>query len=630
MKNFKFLNVILAMFIGLIILTSASPVSFSYSNSNSKSFTYSEENSDIPDLTVPETVPNPNSKIDVFERLAREKAEGYLKVKQEDIGDTYYFTTKQGFDYIHLEGTPSEIGYRHGLLLWEKVERGMASYAYLTESRYGLTWDMCRIHGATFWPNIPSEYQREIDGIVRGCQEKNAKNPDGAVIDRNDIVAYNAMWDIWWRSSYVRSFLPFATLQPDTIHHCSAFVANGDATVNGDFVIAQSLWMPYHLSPSHGVFADVVPESGNRILMELQAGMIWSGTEFYMNGAGLIVGETTLGDAPYQWLNTPAFVRIRKAVQYASSIDEFADIMITNTNGAYCGDYLVADAKTNEVAIVELGSHEYEVWRSDNDFHGSCNYPWDPEVRAEMGEPEGWEHSCFPRYTRLEQIAEKYFGLIDNEIGKRTLGDHWDTVANEENRYHWTLCGHVENSSGYPHGSLDGKVSNRSMVLNHEIWARFGHSCGNNFIASDHAAKNPDYAFPNLRDMIAQPWTTFGFLEPITITVRDKNGDPVEGAEIAFENRADGYLAEGVTDSNGMYHHDYFQTGSYIITAREGKHRGSLHVEFNEVNSLEVVISEQTDADSNSSGAQTAIMVLCVIIIMVVLIAIANKRSKNN
>lgn len=168
------------------------------------------------------------------------------------------------------------------------------------------------------------------------------------------------------------------------------------------------------------------------------------------------------------------------------------------------------------------------------------------------------------------------------------------------------------------------------MTLNHEIWARFGHSCGNDFIASDHAAKNPDYAFSNLRDMIAQPWTTFGFLEPITIIVSDENGDPVEGAEIAFENTADGYIAEGVTDSNGMYHHPYFQTGTYNITAREGKHRGSLRVEFSEVNSIEVVISQQSDDDNISKNTQTTIMVISLIMIAVVLIAMVRKKFKKN
>ena len=154
----------------------------------------------IPPLTAPPTTPNPDHHIDVFERLEKEKAEGgYLFDRVEIAEDSYYFTTKRGFDYIHLEGSPTEIGYRHAILLSDKIERGMASYAFLTEMAYDLSWAHCRLQGASYWPYVPDEYREEIMGIVEGCQEKGTKNPDGAVIDRDDIMAYNAMWDIWWR-----------------------------------------------------------------------------------------------------------------------------------------------------------------------------------------------------------------------------------------------------------------------------------------------------------------------------------------------------------------------------------------------------------------------------------------------
>ncbi len=560
-----------------------------------------DDSDELPPLTMPPTHPNPDWDIDVFKRLEREKEEGYLQNKTEEIQDSYYHTTKRGFDFIHLEGSSEEIGYRHAVLLHEKIERGMASYAFLTEMRYHLNWDMCRAQGSSYWPYVPTEYRQEIDGLVAGCQEVGAVNPDGDVIDRNDIMAYNAMWDIWWRTAPPGNPLwwwPFGSQSTggDNIHHCSGFVATGDATEDGGFVMCQSLWMPYHLPPSHGVFADIVPNSGNRMLLELQAGMIWSGTEWYMNDQGLVVGETTLGTGPYRWGNTPAFIRIRKAVQYASNVDEFTNIMLTDSNGAYCGDYMVCDAKNNEASIVELGSYEYEVWRSNNGFHGSCNYPWDPEVREEMGEVEGWEHGCYPRYYRLGQIEDRYYGEIDIDIAKRALGDHWDTVEGKVNQCSHTLCGHVENDSGYPHGSLDGKAAERSMVLNHEIWARYGHSCGQDFLADDHAAENPDYAWDNLHDMIAQPWTTFGFLEPIEINVINREGEAVEGAQIAFENCADGYLAEGRTGPRGNYSHPYFQTGTYNITVRKGDMRGKLHVDFNSPETYTVIIAEEEKA----------------------------------
>jgi len=593
-----------------------------------------EEPDDIYPLTVPVLETNIDAHIDVFERLEKEKKDGYLADKVEDFGDNYYYTTKRSFEYIHLEGSSYDIGYNHARLLWEKIERGIDAYAYLTYYRYNMNWDLCRANGRSYWPYVPEEYRQEIDGIVAGCQEMNAKNPDGNTIDRWDIMAYNSMWDIWWRTSPPGNLLWWWPFNADTQaivempHHCSGFVSTGEVTKDGGFVVAQNLWMPYYLAPSHAVFADIVPPDGNRILMELQAGMIWSGTEWYLNSAGLIVAETTLGTGPYRWGNTPAFVRIRKAVQYGDSIASFAQIMLQDSNGAYCGDYLVGDTKNNEVGIVELGSYEYEVWKSTDGFHGSCNYPWDPDVRDEMGEVEGWDHSCYPRYVRLEQIRDKYYGQIDTEIGKRALGDHYDTVEKKVNPYSWTLEGRVENASGYPHGALDGKVTNLTMASNFEVWAKYGFPSGDNFIAADHAQKNPDYAFPNLKDIYSDKWTTFGYLEPLTVKVVDKNGDAVPGAQIAFENCADGYLAEGVTDENGIYYHPYFQTGTYNITARNGDHRGRMNVEFREMNSLEIVLNIDTSASGSRIGG-SALTGIGIVIILAVIVTYVYRQKKN-
>jgi len=86
MKSNKLLS--LYLIIILIVFSVFSPMAIA------------DEVDDIPPLTLPPTDPNPNSQIDVFERLEYEKQEGYLKDRVEIIEDSYYFTTKQGFDYI--------------------------------------------------------------------------------------------------------------------------------------------------------------------------------------------------------------------------------------------------------------------------------------------------------------------------------------------------------------------------------------------------------------------------------------------------------------------------------------------------------------------------------------------------
>ena len=51
----------------------------------------------------------------------------------------------------------------------------------------------------------------------------------------------------------------------------------------------------------------------------------------------------------------PEFIRARRALQYAGSIDEFPQIMKEGNNGGYANNWLVADRKSGEIASLELG-----------------------------------------------------------------------------------------------------------------------------------------------------------------------------------------------------------------------------------------------------------------------------------
>jgi len=563
-------------------------------------------------------------------------SKGQAEARSVTQGDNYILFEKCGFTYLHVEGSPNEIGTTHGEVLADMIERAISAYAHLTEDRYDMNWRECRLHAANFWAYVPQEQKEEIEGIAQGAATKNALNPLGSTVDWLDILTLNCMWDLWWRVDGVGKRLPFPFLGEEeenpmpfpegNIHHCSAFVATGSATADGKFVIAQNLWMPFYLSPSFAIFIDIVPETGNRILMEVTAGMIWSGTEWYLNGAGMVIGETTLGGGPYNWGNVPSFVRLRKAVQYSDSIDEFKDIMLTDTNGAYCGDYLLGDAKTNEVAILELGSSEYELARTTDGFLGSCNYPWDPEVAAEMNEIQGWDHGCYPRYVRLNQLYEQYNGKIDIEIGKKILSDHYDTVEETINPCGHTLCGHVENESGYPWGSLDGKVTNQTLAARFETWARFGHSCGQPFKVADHRKEHPEYAFDDLVDIIPGPWCTFGPLEEVEVNVVDTSGEPIGGAEILITSREDGWSYNGTTDEQGKMILKNIMHSKYYFNATKEKKIGSLVSVVTE--SGMVTITLDKNIEKNSSGMSKGSILVIIIVLAVICAAVVLVRIK--
>ena len=486
----------------------------------------------------------------------------------QDVPQGCFLSEKAGFTLIHLEGDPSVIGRNHGTLLAEKIQRGMAAYAHCSRDWFGLTWAQCRRNAVLYWPKVPAEYQQEIEGIATGAASAGVLNPDGATVDWIDVLAYNAVWDIWWRVSQPGNKFWWMPGNGESMpHHCSGFVSTGSWNADGGFVLAQSLWMPYYLPPAQAVWCDLVPRQGNRIFMQLTAGMIWSGTEYYVNSAGIVAAETTLGVGSHLWGGTASFVRIRKAVQYAGSIDEFRDIMLQDTNGAYCSDYLLADAKTNEVAVLELGGRTWALARTMDGFLPSCNYPWDPQVAAEMGEPQGAAHGCWPRWMRLEDIATQERGNISVETGKMALGDHYDVTVGCERPGSYSLCGHGENTTrGYPHGSQDAKVTNRTMASRMQVWARFGHSCGRQFLVEEQRAAHPDYAFDDLRDMIPGPWATFGAFNQLQVSVLDRNGIPIPGARVRLTDRYDGNQTN-LSLQDGRTLLPYFPAGEYLVSA---------------------------------------------------------------
>ena len=59
-------------------------------------------------------------------------------------------------------------------------------------------------------------------------------------------------------------------------------------------VIGHNNWTSYSSGERWNIVFDIVPERGNRILMDGMAGLIHSGDDFGLNSAGIIVTETTI------------------------------------------------------------------------------------------------------------------------------------------------------------------------------------------------------------------------------------------------------------------------------------------------------------------------------------------------
>src|SRR5271169_3200215 len=93
--------------------------------------------------------------------------------------------------YVHLEGSPHDIGYQHGYLLATEIADGFAAASLEMTHNSNRDWDFFRRAAREMlWPKIDPEYQVELQGIVDGLRERQVK------LDIYDIVALNAFMEL--------------------------------------------------------------------------------------------------------------------------------------------------------------------------------------------------------------------------------------------------------------------------------------------------------------------------------------------------------------------------------------------------------------------------------------------------
>ena len=437
------------------------------------------------------------------------------------LGGGYKFN-QGGWTFVHLEGSPEQVGFQHGYLLAREIEDNVGVYEVTAPNADKRPWSFFREAGQNvLWPHLDPEYQEELKGIAEGLKAQGSK------IDLWDIVALNGDLEL---SDYYLPMLnaaehkanPPAAVAPGK---CSAFIATGSATKDGKIVIAHSNWSSYADGERWTVVFDIVPASGQHFLMDGLPGGITSADDFGVNASGLMITETTLPMASGFDVNgIPEFQRSRKAMQYATSIDEYAAIMRKGNNGGYANSWLVGDRKTGEIAYLELGLHNTPLSKKKDGYFVSSNFAANPDlVRVDTPgfDPRDPESSMNARHIRAEEFMKEHYGKLDTALAEAYLSDHYDTYEKKEDAGKRSLCGHEETSPVGekvwgdapfdPGGAVTGKVMDSDLAAKLSFIGRAGHPCGEDFIAAPFLAAHPEFEWqkPILHDMKAGPWTTF-------------------------------------------------------------------------------------------------------------------------
>jgi hypothetical protein len=427
---------------------------------------------------------------------------------------------RAGWIYVHLEGSPAEIGFQHGYLLAAEIATAQKilqlSLTHDSGRDYAFFRDAAR---QVLWPRIEEEYRTEMGGILEGLRARDVP------LDLWDVVVMNANLELPYFSNWKKSqektstaarYMPIA-------ERCSAFAATGSYTRDGRVVMGHNAWTGYADGARWNIIFHIVPAKGHRILMDGFPGLIHSGDDFGMNSAGIMITETTISQfSGFDPVGIPEFARARKAMQYSESIDGFARIMKDGNNGGYANHWLVADTKRNEIASLELGLRNAPLRRTRDGYFSGANFPVDEKLMQEetAWDPKDMGLSGAARRVRWDELMAGHKGKIDIAAGKRFLSDHWDTFDKVRRPSERTICGHIDLSPRGvkdwwgpfgPAGAVQNKLADSEMAGKMSLLAFMGHACGMDFKASKHLAAHPEFGWlkPHLIDLNARGWMLF-------------------------------------------------------------------------------------------------------------------------
>ena len=401
---------------------------------------------------------------------------------------------KEGWIHIHICGKPFERGFAHGALLHRELKRCYYILPFLlkTVMKTSPQKHMEKVM-QTIKPSI-AQYDPEIYEEMRGISE-GAISRGATEITLDFLMAWNSLYSF---HSYYHS---------SKLHHsrCCAFIATGEHTEKGNIVMAHNTHCDFVSAQVFNIHMKITPSTGGEFVMQTAPGYVASGTDWFLCKSGIIGCETTISGMKFPpRFGRPYFCRVRKAMQYATSLNECKEMMIDNNAGDYACSWLFGDIKTKEIMRLELGVFSHSIQRTFNGAYYGANSAMDPNFRAL--ETDDKDHhdlrkSVGARGHRLNELVNnQYRGKLNTENAKAILSDHYDVYTNVEHMNSRTICKHVEldGEDGipkkfFPSGCVDGKVVDAAMAKKLHCYARFGSSCGRAFDAASFIRQHSKY-----------------------------------------------------------------------------------------------------------------------------------------
>jgi hypothetical protein len=308
---------------------------------------------------------------------------------------------------------------------------------------------------------------------------------------------------------------------------CSLIMAVGPGwTKDGGIVCGHSSFSNFLDAQFCNVVLRIEPEAGDGFAMVMQTapGGIWSMTDFFVTGAGIVGSETTIRGFNAFRLRDPICCRIRECMQYGRTLEDYAERLQKRNSGDYACSWMFGDVGGKpRIMRVELGLNYVNVETTHDGFFAGFNSTYDERIRniecsgalssqaatnaTGAGMIDGGSgfrdiaSNIGNRRVQLEKLAEKYRGRLDTAAVKRILADHYDNYLGKTAANSRTVCKHSYNDDGgggggapfKPVGAYDTKVADSASIRRMSFLAHWGPPCGTPFSVKEHMKKHPEW-----------------------------------------------------------------------------------------------------------------------------------------
>ena len=431
---------------------------------------------------------------------------------------------QDGWLVVHIEGEPYDRGWQHGQLLSRQIADYIKVMAEVRSHQDPQNaWkETRRLVDALFLRRYAAEDLEEMQGIAEGAAAAGAKFDDRR-IDLVDIAVINAGGELAFLDDSLRATPrgletrrlerpQYSVPRHKPLEHCSAFVATGPATADGRPVLGHITMSSLNEVRHFNVWLDIQPAAGHRLVFQTSPGGIQSGLDYYLNGAGLVIAETTITQTHFDPQGQALASRIRQAVQYASTIDRAVELLGDRSNGLYTNQWLLADINTNEIAMFELGTCHSRLWRSSREewlggtrgFYWGCNTPRSVEVLRETtphlrGKPANLVIHPRTRDSAWKDLFERSRGQIGEAFGFEAFT--------------------TPPIAAFP--SCDAKFTTADLARKLQSWGLFGPPLGRTW---DPAPQDRD-DYPAIQPLVSHDWTLLKIDPPPRAAAGEMPGD---------------------------------------------------------------------------------------------------------